>query len=59
GKNRGAETWNRRNEGIVVANYMDGHTRPQKIDALTAGCNVLPGHTGRVFDLDAYQWDLQ
>lgn len=59
GKNRGLETWNRRNEGIVVANYLDGHTRPQKIDSLTAGCNVLPSHQGRVFDLDAYQWDLQ
>jgi prepilin-type N-terminal cleavage/methylation domain-containing protein len=58
GKNRGAETWNRRNEGIVVANYLDGHTKPQKIDALTAGCNVLPAHAGRIFDHDRYEWDL-
>jgi prepilin-type N-terminal cleavage/methylation domain-containing protein len=58
GKNRGAETWNRRNEGIVVANYLDGHTKPQKIDALTAGCNVQPDFAGQIFDHDRYEWDL-
>jgi len=59
GKNRGADTWNRRNEGIVVTNYLDGHTRGNKIDALTAGCDVRPAHAGRAFDLERYQWDLQ
>lgn len=59
GKNRGAETWNRRNEGVVVANYLDGHTKAQKIDALTAGCDVQPAHQGRIFDHDRYEWDLQ
>jgi prepilin-type N-terminal cleavage/methylation domain-containing protein len=59
GNNRGAETWNRRNEGVVVTNYLDGHTRANKIDALTAGCDVRPNHTGRAFDLEVYQWDLQ
>lgn len=58
GKNRGAETWNRRNEGIIVANYLDGHTKPQKVDALTAGCDARPAFAGRVFDHDRYEWDL-
>jgi prepilin-type N-terminal cleavage/methylation domain-containing protein len=58
GKNRGAETWNRRNEGVVVANYLDGHTKAHKIDSLTAGCNVQPAHAGQIFDHDRYEWDL-
>lgn len=58
GKNRGNETWNRRNEGVVVANYLDGHTKAQKIDALTAGCNVQPAFAGQIFDHERYEWDL-
>lgn len=59
GKNRGAETWKRRNEGAVVTTFMDGHTKALKIDQLTNGCDVRNQWTGRIFDKDAYLWDFQ
>jgi hypothetical protein len=59
GKNAGNETWNRRNEGTVIVNFIDGHTKGLRIDGLAAGCDVRTGFAGRVFDLEQYQWDLQ
>ncbi|MBA3726880.1 MAG: prepilin-type N-terminal cleavage/methylation domain-containing protein [Armatimonadetes bacterium] len=58
GKNRGVDTYKRRNEGIVVTSFMDGHTKALKMDAVSAGCQVLQNSGGRAFDLDAYLWDL-
>jgi prepilin-type N-terminal cleavage/methylation domain-containing protein len=58
GKNRGADTWNRRNEGIVVHSYVDGHSRALKIDQTQAGCAHNVGQYGTVFDMAAYQWDI-
>ena len=58
GKNRGTETWNRRNEGAVVHSYIDGHSRALKIDQTMAGCAVGVGTYGTAFDLGAYQWDI-
>jgi prepilin-type N-terminal cleavage/methylation domain-containing protein len=59
GKNRGNETWNRRNEGIVVHSFIDGHSKPMKIDQTTAGCALNVGTYGTVFDFQAYQWDTR
>ena len=59
GKNRGQNTWARRNEGIVCTVFMDTHTKPYKIDQLAAGCNVLNAWGGRIFDKSIYQWDLE
>jgi prepilin-type N-terminal cleavage/methylation domain-containing protein len=59
GKNRGADTWRRRNEGVVVTSFFDGHCKSLRIDNLAAGCQVLNGWGGRIFDHDAYIWDLQ
>lgn len=59
GKNAGTDTWLRRNEGTVIVNYIDGHTRGLRIDGLAAGCDVRQGFAGRVFDVEQYQWDLQ
>jgi prepilin-type N-terminal cleavage/methylation domain-containing protein len=58
GKNRRAETWNRRNEGVVVHSYVDGHTKALKIDQTLAGCAWNVGTYGTAFDLQAYQWDV-
>jgi hypothetical protein len=58
GKNRGQDTWNRRNEGIVVHSYVDGHSRAMKIDQTMAGCAWNVGQYGTAFDLSAYQWDI-
>ncbi|MDQ2986704.1 MAG: prepilin-type N-terminal cleavage/methylation domain-containing protein [Armatimonadota bacterium] len=57
GKNRGLETWNRRNEGIVVHSFIDGHTKALKIDQTLAGCAPTVNQGGTAFDLTAYQWD--
>jgi prepilin-type N-terminal cleavage/methylation domain-containing protein len=59
GKNRGANTWKRRNEGVVVTVYVDSHVKPLKVDALTNGCDVRSAMAGRIFDKDAFQWDLE
>lgn len=59
GRNRGNDTWNRRNEGVVIATFMDNHSKALKIDQLTNGCDVRPGWGGRIFDRDAYLWDFQ
>lgn len=59
GRNRGADTWRRRNEGVVVTSFFDGHSKAFKIDALAQGCDVRQNAAGFVFDRDAYMWDLQ
>ncbi|MBA3726882.1 MAG: prepilin-type N-terminal cleavage/methylation domain-containing protein [Armatimonadetes bacterium] len=59
GKNRGLDTQKRRNEGLVCTTFIDGHSKALKIDQLSAGCQVLPQSSGRIFDHDAYLWDLQ
>jgi prepilin-type N-terminal cleavage/methylation domain-containing protein len=59
GKNRGADTWKRRNEGVVVTDFMDQHSKALKVDGLTAGCDVRTAAAGRAFDRDLYLWDLQ
>jgi prepilin-type N-terminal cleavage/methylation domain-containing protein len=59
GKNRGADTWKRRNEGIIVTTFMDQHSKGLKVDALTVGCDVRAAAAGRAFDRDLYLWDLQ
>jgi prepilin-type N-terminal cleavage/methylation domain-containing protein len=63
GKNRGAETWNRRNEGVANTIFMDTHCKALRIDELTNGCSFavrgeLP-YNRRIFDNDAYLWDLK
>jgi hypothetical protein len=58
GKNRRQETWQRRNEGVVVHNFMDGHSKALKIDQSTAGCALGVGTYGTAFDMDAYMWDI-
>jgi prepilin-type N-terminal cleavage/methylation domain-containing protein len=58
GKNRRQETWQRRNEGVVVHNFMDGHSKALKIDQSTAGCALSVGTYGTAFDMDAYMWDI-
>lgn len=57
GKNRGAQTWNRRNEGIVVHSFIDGHSKALKIDQTLAGCAPTVNQGGTAFDLQAYMWD--
>jgi prepilin-type N-terminal cleavage/methylation domain-containing protein len=61
GKNRGADTWRRRNEGVVVTTFMDQHSKALKIDGLSAGCalNAATPNQSRAFDRDIYLWDLQ
>jgi prepilin-type N-terminal cleavage/methylation domain-containing protein len=59
GKNRGVDTWRRRNEGVVCVTYVDGHSKPLRVDQLATGCQVLDNWGGRIFDRDAYPWDLQ
>lgn len=44
--------------GIAVVSWADGHVTARRISQLTAGCNVMNAWAGRVFDLDAYMWDL-
>ncbi|MDQ2986702.1 MAG: prepilin-type N-terminal cleavage/methylation domain-containing protein [Armatimonadota bacterium] len=58
GKNRGNDTWNRRNEGIVVHSFIDGHSKALRIDQTTAGCALGVGTYGTAFDLSAYLWDI-
>ena len=58
GKNRGQDTWNRRNEGVVVHSYIDGHSKALRIDQTKAGCAVGVGTYGTAFDLEAYPWDI-
>jgi prepilin-type N-terminal cleavage/methylation domain-containing protein len=58
GGDRGQDTWKRRNEGVVVTTFVDGHSKALKVDNLTAGCQVLAQSGGRIFDPDAYLWDL-
>jgi hypothetical protein len=59
GKNRGNDTWKRRNEGATTTTFVDGHTKALKIDQLTNGCDVRNQWAGRIFDKDAYLWDFQ
>lgn len=61
GKNRGANTWVRRNEGTVSVIYLDSHNKKMKIDQMLAGCNMndSPSYYRRIFDREAYLWDLQ
>lgn len=42
----------------VVVGYTDGHVKTRPITAIPAGCNVLDGHGGTVFDLNLYEWDI-
>lgn len=58
GKNRGADTWKRRNEGTLSTVFMDSHSKAMKVDSLGAGCDVRTGFAGRIFDKTAYLWDL-
>ena len=43
-----------------VANivWADGHAGGKRMSQVTAGCNVLNGWRGRIFDKDAYLWHL-
>jgi prepilin-type N-terminal cleavage/methylation domain-containing protein/prepilin-type processing-associated H-X9-DG protein len=52
----GAWPWH----GDIVANvgWADGHATSKRISALTVGCDVQNGWTGRIFDMDRYLWDL-
>jgi prepilin-type N-terminal cleavage/methylation domain-containing protein len=59
GKNKGDDTYLRRNEGNAVVSFADGHTKTLKIDQISAGCDVRTGSTGIAYDLDAFLWDLQ
>lgn len=43
---------------IANVGWADGHATPKRISQLTAGCNVLPSWTGRIFDINKYVWDL-
>lgn len=55
----GQRTWIERNRGVVIVTFVDGHTKAMKIDAIAAGCDVQPAWGGRIFDKDAYIWDLE
>jgi hypothetical protein len=57
GGNRGQETWNKRNEGVVIHSFIDGHTKALRIDQTLAGCVTTLNQGGTAFDLDAYIWD--
>jgi len=37
--------------------FCDGHVKPYKVSALTAGCNVANGSAGVITDPNAYLWD--
>ncbi len=52
-------TWTNRNAGIVIVTFADSHAKPMRIDAIAAGCQVLNGWGGKIFDRDAYLWDLK
>lgn len=56
---QGQATWRNRNQGVVITTFVDGHTKALKIDAIAAGCDVRPAWGGRIFDKDAYLWDLR
>jgi prepilin-type N-terminal cleavage/methylation domain-containing protein len=58
-KNRGADTWRRRNEGTVSSMFMDSHTKAMRVDQLSAGCDVQVRMRGRIFDSSAYPYDLR
>lgn len=58
GKNRGADTWKRRNEGTVCSVFIDSHSKALKVDSLTAGCDARSAFGGRIYDKTAYLWDL-
>lgn len=57
GGNRGLDTWNKRNEGVVIHTFIDGHSKALKIDATLAGCVPTQNQGGTAFDLEAYIWD--
>jgi prepilin-type N-terminal cleavage/methylation domain-containing protein len=59
GRNRGANTWIRRNEGVCATLLMDTHVKTYRIDQLTAGCDVRAAFAGRIFDKSAYMFDLE
>ncbi len=42
----------------VIITYTDSSSRAKSIKAVAAGCNVLDGHAGTAFDLNAYEWDV-
>jgi prepilin-type N-terminal cleavage/methylation domain-containing protein/prepilin-type processing-associated H-X9-DG protein len=52
----GAWPWH---SGNAVVGWSDGHVTVRKISTLTAGCNVLDGWGGRIFDKEKYLWDLR
>jgi prepilin-type N-terminal cleavage/methylation domain-containing protein len=58
-KAMGAQTWTRRNEGVVTVSFLDGHSKPLRIDRITAGCDVRNAWGGFIFDRESYIWDLQ
>jgi prepilin-type N-terminal cleavage/methylation domain-containing protein/prepilin-type processing-associated H-X9-DG protein len=51
----GAWPWH--NDMANVA-FADGHVKSMKMGALTAGCDVKNAWGGRIFDRNAYLWDL-
>lgn len=57
--NRGSSTYRERNRGVIPITFMDGHVKAMRIDAITAGCDARPSQVGRIFDREAYIWDLQ
>ena len=44
---------------VANVGWTDSHATPKRIPALTVGCDVQNGWSGRIFDEDAYLWDLE
>jgi prepilin-type N-terminal cleavage/methylation domain-containing protein len=59
GKNQGANTWTRRDQGIVLVSFVDGHEKGLRMSQVAAGCDVRDAWGGRIFDNEAYLWDLK
>lgn len=59
GKGFGNNTWTNRNYGVANTTFLDGHTKVLRVDQLGAGCDVRNSWQGRIFDREAYLWDLQ
>ncbi len=44
---------------LVNVIFTDTHVKTMKIPQIAAGCEVKDGWTGRIYDRDAYLWDLK
>ena len=53
-----AYPWHRQGTTFVIA-YADGHVGSVTLPQLTAGTDVQAGWQGRIYDRDAYIWDLR